>query len=428
MASRWAEDWSGMAAGRGVPRLKAIPVGHSALLTLSAEARLRYVATDNSRLVRGDDTQQGQFRGVVGADLRLTPHLRFYGELGTALVDRDRQMAAANFQNRVSLQQVFVDMRGSTGSVVVGAMLGRQEFADGPRQLISLSDGPNLHRTWNGVRLYAHAPRYRIGAFEWRGTRLASGGVDDGIQSGTILRGINGSIIVSRGDGPNTYLDLFWFHTELPGFRLGNEVGTDRRDTFGIRLWGHKGAFRWDWTTARQSGHSLGARPIDAWGVFAVQSLTLSESGWKPKFTSHIDLATGGGMAEGGRLHNFHPLYGSSNYLGESQLLGLSNLLLVAPGIALSPSRNITLSFEYGRARRLDANDAAYAGRMRAYAGTQNVSGHHIGNLMRLSSTWSATPRVSLNLNVEHLAAGRVLTDAGLSSGTHAQLGATYRY
>lgn len=428
MASRWAEDWTGMTANGGVPRLKAIPFGHAGLLTVSAEARLRYIAADNSRLVRGDDTQQGQFRGIVGADLRLTPHLRFYGELGTGQVDRDRQAAAANFQNQVSVQQLFVDMRGTTRGVLLGAMVGRQEFADGPRQWISLSDGPNLHRTWNGVRLYAHASRYRIGAFELRGTQLARGGFDDGIQSATILRGINASIIVSRGDGPNTYLDPFWFHTELPGFRLGNEVGTDRRNTFGARLWGRAGALRWDWTAARQAGHSLGDRRIDAWGIFAVQSLTLSESGWKPKLTSHIDLASGGGLGDRRQLQNFHPLYGSSSYLGESQFLGLSNLLLVAPGIALSPSPNTTLSFEYGRARRLDAHDAAYAGGMRAYAGTRNVPGHHIGDLMRLSGTWAATPRFSLNLTVEHLAAGPVLQDAGFGSGTYAQLGATYRY
>jgi hypothetical protein len=426
MASRWAEDWTGMA--QGAPVLKALSLGDTALLTFSAEARYRYVAADNHRLVRGNDLRQGQFRGIVGADLRLSPQLRLYGELGTGQVDRDREEAAASFQNRLSLQQLFVDVRGSAGTVLAGAMLGRQEFADGPRQLLSLSDGPNLHRSWNGLRLYAHAPRYRLGAIELRATRLESGGFDDGIRADTILRGINGSVIVSRGDGPNTYLDPFWLHTELPDFRFGDETGTDRRDTFGLRLWGRKGALRWDWTVARQSGHTLGGRRIDAWGMFAVQSLTLSGSGWKPKLTSHIDLASGGGVGDDGSLRNFHPLYASSSYLGESQFLGLSNLLIVASGIALAPSATTTLSFEYGCARRLEADDDAYAGGMRAYAGTRDVPDDHIGNLLRLSGSWSPSTRLSFNLNVEHLAAGRLLHEAGFNSGTYAQLGATYRY
>jgi hypothetical protein len=200
MASRWAEDWTGMAAR--APGLKAIALGSVASITFSAEARLREIATQNDRLVPGTDTEQMQFRGIVGADLRLNRHFRFYGEIGTGQVDRDRDTAAANFQNRLTLQQLFVDVRGRRGNMLVGAMFGRQEFADGPRQLISLSDGPNLHRSWNGLRLYAHAPRFRIGAFELRGTQLTDGDFNGAIQSGTILRGINASVIVSRGRGP----------------------------------------------------------------------------------------------------------------------------------------------------------------------------------------------------------------------------------
>ncbi|WP_040672702.1 alginate export family protein [Rhodanobacter spathiphylli] len=131
----------------------ASAAGNASMLTFHAEARYRYVATDNSRLISGNDMRQDQFRGIVGADLHLTPQLRFHGELGTGQVDRDRGAAAANLQNRISLQQLIADVRQTTGTTLLGALLGRQEFADGPRQLISISDGPNLHRSWNGVRL-----------------------------------------------------------------------------------------------------------------------------------------------------------------------------------------------------------------------------------------------------------------------------------
>lgn len=398
------------------------------VLTFHAEARYRQVAAHNSRLLRGHDMRQGQFRGLVGADLRPTPSLHFHAELGTGQVDRNQREATANFQNRIAVQQLFADLRHSTGTTLVGAVLGRQEFADGPRQLISVSDGPNLHRSWNGVRLYAQAARYRIGTFELRATRLARGGFDDGVQPNTILRGISGSFIVSRSNSPDIHLDPFWFHTELPGFRLGDEVGTDRRDTAGVRLRGSRAAFGWDWTVARQGGHTLAGRHVDAWGVFALQRLALSESGWKPKLTLHLDLASGGGLRDGGGVRTFHPLYASSSYLGESQFLGLSNLMLISPGIMLSPSATTTLSFEYGHARRRDTADSAYAGGMRAYAGTQGIPGHHIGNLLRLSGAWSPSARLSLDFDVEHLAAGHLLRGAGFGSGTYVQLGATCRY
>lgn len=428
MASRWAEDWTGMAADQCTPELKAVALDHGASLTVSAELRVRKMSTQNKGLIEGADVDQAQLRAILGADLRLNSHLRFYGEVGIGQVDRDRASTPANFQNSIALQQLFADVRGEHGTLMFGAMLGRQEFSDGPRQLISLSDGPNLHRSWNGIRLYAYAPRYRIGGFELRSTRLGSGAFDEGIESDTILRGINASVIVSSGEGPNTYLDPFWYHTESPGLRLGTETGRDKRDTHGLRLWGRTGALRWDWTVARQTGRSVGDRGIDAWGLFAVQSLSLSEAGWKPRLTSHVDIASGDAAPQDARLQTFHPLYASSNYLGESQFLGLSNLLLVAPGLTLSPGRNTTLSFEYGHARRLATRDAAYAGGMRPYAGTQVVPGRHIGNLARLTTSWTPSDWWSWTLNLEHLATGRVLKTAGFRSGTQAQLTTTYRY
>lgn len=428
MASRWAEDWSGIGADRCKQGLKAVALGDSAILTISTELRLREVATRNSGLVAGAGKEQAQLRAILGADLRLGPRLRFYGEIGTGQVDGGRTTATANFQNRLALQQLFADVRGTHGALLFGAMLGRQEFSDGPRQLISLSDGPNLHRSWNGIRLYAHAPHYRIGAFELRGTRLGSGGFDDGIRPDTILRGINASVILSSGEGPKTYLDPFWYHTEIPGVRLGSEAGADRRDTYGLRLWGRKGALRWDWTMARQTGRSVGERSIDTWGLFAVQSLSLSETGWKPRLTSHIDIASGDAKPTDGTLKTFHPLYASSSYLGESQFLGLSNLMLLAPGFTFSPGASTTVSLEYGYARRLDTGDAAYAGGMRPYAGTQAVPGRDIGNLARLNANWTPFDWLSLNLNLEHLSAARVLKGAGFHDGTQAQLTATYRY
>ena len=428
MASRWAEDWSGIDNSHTEPPLKDIPIGNKANLTLSAEARIRYVTARNARLQPSNDFAQGQLRGILGADLQITPNLRVYGELGTGQVDDDRGTATANFQNSLSLQQLFIDVRRQSGQFLIGMMAGRQEFADGPRQLISLSDGPNLHRTWNGVRIYAHSPRYRFGAFDLRATRLGRDGFDEAVASSERLRGINTSFIVASNDAQSAYLDTFWIHSETPTLRLGGMAAPDNRDTFGLRFWGRRGKLRFDWTVARQAGHSINDRPIDAWGLFAVQSLALSESRWKTRLTSHIDISTGGGAYTAGEIRDFNPLYASSSYLGESQLLGLTNLFLFAPGISITPSPKTALSIEVGYARRLDEADAAYGAGMRPYAGTERVAGRHIGNLARLNAAWTPTPSVTVNLNLEYLEPGRVLRDANLPSGTHVYLGASYHY
>jgi hypothetical protein len=424
--SRWAEDWTGMRAAGNAPAYKAMPLGGDVSLTLSSEVRARFDVWDNGRLVPGNDYQQALLRVVNGADLRLNPSVRVYGEIASGLVSGRRGQATANFDNKASLQQLFIDIRGYAGSTLVGAMVGRQEFADGPRQLISLSDGPNIHRSWNGVRLYAHGQRLRAGAFDLRATRLERGFLDEGINDAERLQGVNASLIVSPRGRPNIYLEPFWIHSEKPGFRAGDQTGVDDRHTFGARLWGRQGRFRFDWTIARQTGEFMD-RDVDAWGVFAVQSLSLSDKGWKPRLTSHVDIASGG-TRRTGALKGFNQLYASSNYLGEGQFLSLSNLLLIAPGIALSPTSKTSLSAELGFARRLKESDAAYAGGMRAYAGTELVRGHEIGRLLRINGSWSASKYLTFFVNYERLDAGRVLERARLPSGSYGYVGATFRY
>lgn len=426
-ASRWTENWTGMRAAGHAPMFKAMPIGGETLLTLSAESRLRYDTYDNRQLVPGNDDQQGLFRGVLGADLRFNPNLRAYGEVGTGQVGGHRNTASANFQNDASLQQLFVDVSGYAGVTLLGAMVGRQEFSDGPRQLISLSDGPNIHRTWNGVRLYLHGQRFRMGAFELRATRLERGAFDEEINNAERLRGLNASLVISSGNRSSAYLDPFWIHSENPSLRYGGSVGLDDRDTFGARLWGSHGDLKFDWTLAHQSGKYI-HRDIDAWGIFAVHSLTLASGGWRPRLTARIDMASGGGAYGSGTLQGFNQLYASSGYLGEGQFLSLSNLLMVAPGLSVSPTPATNFSIEYGFARRLKASDAAFAGGMRAYPGTQSVPGHEIGGLLRVVGTWSAGSHLILFFNYERLAAGDVLERARLHSGSYGYVGATFRY
>jgi len=397
-----------------------------AALTLSAEARMRVDAYANARLVAGDDYRQALFRGIVGADLRLDRHIRIHGEAGTGQVHDRRGAAGANVQNEASLQQLFAEVGGQACGALVGAMAGRQEFADGPRQLISVGDGPNLHRTWNGLRLQAQGRRLRAGAFDLRATRLARGAFDETIDHGERLQGVNASLAFPSGGGTDTFLEPFWFHTEKPGFRAGGQVGLDDRDTFGLRFRGRRGGLAFDWTLAHQSGRYL-QRGIEAWGLFAVQSLALSGGGWKPALTAHLDLATGGAYGSG-TLKAFNPLYASSGYLGEGQFLGLCNLVMIAPGLSVAPSSRTALSAEYGFARRFDARDAAYAGGQRAYAGTQKVPGRDIGGLLRVMGTWSASANLTLFFNYEHFAAGGVLTRARHRSGSYAYTGATFRH
>jgi hypothetical protein len=413
--SRWAEDWDTMRAAGGAPSLKAMPLGAHLRLTLSTETRLRY---DDGR-----EGGQGMFRNVLGADLHAGDGLRLYGEVGSGHVTRNRDSAPASIENDNSLQQLFIEARTGGDAWFAGAMLGRQEFADGPRQLVSLGDGPNLHRTWNGVRLYAHGSRLRLGAFDLRATRPGRRGfADEVVVHDEKLQGVNASVVLARDvRGEDIYLDPFWIHSELPG---------EHRNTFGARLWGQHGRLGFDATLVRQQGRQQ-QRDVDAWGFFAVQRIALGHGGWKPRATLHVDVASGARGANGDRA-GFSPLYSSSNYLGEGRFLALSNLLLIAPGMAVSPLPSMQLSVEYGIARRLVEADAVYAGGMHSCDRTDEVQGHRTGGLLRMGGTWTGkwgnSTHVSLAAGYEHMDAGEVLRRAGHPASGAVYASASLRY
>lgn len=426
MASRWAEAWiSQSGAAQSMP-VTAIPLGGDAALTLSGELRIRHDHFDNWQLIAGQDQQQGLLRAIGGAELRLNPQLRVYGELGIGQVDRHQRLARANFHNDGSLQQLFVDIHQQVGNALIGAMIGRQEFADGPRQLISLGDGANLHRSWNGARFYLHQQQYRLGAVSMRATALAPGVFDEEINDDERLQGVNASVQLYTAGGGQFYLDPFWLRSHRADVNVGGLRGVDARDSLGLRFWGGSGVVTADWTLAWQRGDFAG-RQVAAWGLFAIQGVRLGRDGWQPRATLRLDVASGGGV-NSGPLNLFHPLYASSNYLSEGQFLGLSNLRMVTPGLALSPSATTRLAIDYGVAQRFDEQDAVYAGGLRAYAGTGNVPGKEIGSLLRLSASWAVNPHLTLFSTVERFNAGRVLERTQRASARYVNLGLTYRY
>lgn len=424
--SRWAEDWTSARALGGAPPGKAMPLGDDATLTVSGESRLRANRFTNARQRSGDDFTEGLWRGVLGADLHVGDHLRFYGELASGAID-GHGTPTANFDNDLAVSQAFVDLRAHVDGLLVGAMVGRQEFADGPRQLASLSDGPNLHRTWNGVRGYVHGETARVSVFALWATRLGNDGFDERIDDDEQLDGVSGSLVVARDDRAATaFVEPFWLHGEVPDVRLRDEVHDDRRDTFGVRLHGRAGGFGFDETLAWQTGR-FGDHDVDAWGVFCGQELLLADAPWSPRATLRFDVASGGGSS-GGAVHTFHPLYASSGYLGEGRLLSLANLVLVAPGLSIAPTRDTRLSVEYGLPWRFASDDAVYGGGLRAYPGTAAARGDEIGRLLRVEGRWNGPANVVVALGYERLEAGDVLDRAGLPGADYAFVSVTVRY
>lgn len=435
--ARWAEDWSFLRdpSKRTGPfdALKFIPLDGDGdvYLTLSNEQRLRHDTITSPGLRAGRDTNAILLRSFVGADLHVGSHFRAFGQLASGVQEGRHFGAVTPVQrNDLLVQQLFAEVKGRVGGIDAGLRVGRQDFQDGPIQLVSIQENPNIHITFDGVRAYATGKRARIGVFDLRYTRLGLDAFDDPTDKSRRFSGVTGSVVLSPAllGGSKLYFDPFFYYLRNRSQRWGAVVTREERRFWGARLWGDIGRINLDVSANHQSG-SYGGRDLSAYQVFAAQTLALGKPtptatriGWR------LDYASGGGAFGTGTLRNGSQLFGTAPYFSYGIFLGPTNFLDVAPTVSFTPLKNVRILTELAFVWRDDARDAVYNGVGNAYAGTQHVAGHDVAQLARLNAVWSATPNLSFTLRTEYLRAGKVLTRAGYADSLFTGVWTTFRF
>lgn len=438
MLSRWAEDWSFLAKPDAKRRpdafdvLKYVPIADdgAVYLSLSNEERLRFNYVTSPGLRAGRDQDQFLLRNVIGADVHLGKHLRVYGELNSSqATGANPGVLNGNFRNDLIVQQAFVEASGTIGGVKVGAMVGRQEFSDGPPNLVNLRPAPDVYTTLNGVRLYAIGKRARIGLFDFKATGLGTGAFDDPVDDGERFRGVNASFMVPGFATPfgdaRLFFDPFVYRYENDARRWGAETAADRRNFYGTRLWGTAGALTLDATVTRQTG-SFAGRKVSAFAAFSTIGYQLSKTGLQPRIGVHADWTSGGGYASGVK-QTFNPIFGSIPYFSWGNFVGPSNLATIAPTVGIVPLPRVRLNAEFEWLRRTNDRDAVYNGLTLPYVGTQNVRGADIGRLYRADLAWAATPHITVQVLADYLDAGSVLRRSGYDDSVYLGGAITFR-
>ncbi|MBB3347503.1 alginate export family protein [Sphingomonas sp. BK069] len=420
--SRWAEDWRAMAdpdkRDDPLDRLKYLPLTEdgSVYLSLSGEIRYRVQATTNPDLRDRAAQRQERLRVYAGADLHLGEHVRVYGELAKARVDGVNIGApAGNLRNALTLSQGFGEVYGTLAGASVGVRAGRQEFSDGPNLLTSVRDDPTLHFVLDGVRAYARGRRVRADVFDLRYIAYGQQGLsDDRTDGARRFSGVTFGYAVPSDflGGSKLFFDPFVWRLRNRVASWNGTVAREERMFYGLHLYGDAGPVTVDWTVNHQGG-TFGDRPINAWQAFVAQTYRLGKAASAPRVGVHLDYASGGGAYDGGTLRTASGLYGNNIYYSYQLFLTPTNLMSVSPNVSFSPVKRLRVTGEYTMAWRATESDAVYRASGAAFAGTQDVAGRRIADLMRFQAIWAVTPRVSVTGRYEHLIAKDALTRAG---------------
>ena len=430
MYVRYAEDWSSLRdAGSGkrdlFDPLKFIPIadGGDVYLTLSGEhrSRLNYTTNPGLRDVKAQD--QWLVRNVVGADLHVGSHFRAFGELNNSNAFGAPGVDASPMQrNDLLVQQLFAEVDAVVSDIALGLRIGRQEFMDGPPNVLHIRPAPDVYTSMDGVRLNVASSRARASLFSFKTVALGRKAFDDPTNDGERFRGVSTSFVlpafkIGSADAKLFFDPFLWNHRQDER-RWGSAVGRDDRNFYGARLWGTAGDATLDLSVIRQDG-SFASRDISAWGVFANGGYLLSDGPLHPRIGAHVDYTSGGGAYGSGKLKSFQFFYGSIPYFSWGNLVGPTNLADVSVNMRVTPLSRVSVTAEASLLRRPSETDAVYTFLGTPFTGTQNVRGHDIGRLIKADVLWQVNPHLSAGIKTDFLFAGDVLNRAGLSSSTY---------
>jgi Alginate export len=418
---RYEEDWSVLRdpARRTEPldRLKYIPLTADgwAWLSLGGEIRERYEYTHDPTWGQDPQDEHGVLlqRYTLHTDLHLGPNLRVFEELLSALANGRAGGASPVDEDQFDILQAFFDLsldviEGARGTV----RIGRQEVSLGSGRLVDIRAGPNVPRSFNGARVFATLPGgWRVDGLVTRPTEIRSGVFDDKVDDSQALWGVYA--LGPLFDLP-TSLDAYYlgYHNAHATYQQG--TATETRHTLGVRVWGERSGWDWNWELIGQLG-TFGNGHIAAWSVASETGYTWGSLPWTPRLGLKANVASGDRNPADRNLQTFNPLYPRGNYFSELSLLGPRNFYNLHPSLTVSPRPRLALTMDVDCFWRLEATDGVYnpSGQLlRSGAGSQ---AHYVATELSLNAAWQVTRSVALTAIYSHSFPGPFIRDTGPS-------------
>jgi hypothetical protein len=295
---------------------------------------------------------------------------------------------------------------GGMGSLSL--RVGRQEVAFGSSRLVSVREGPNVRRSFDGVRATVAARGWRLDGLGVASAETERGEFDDETDRGERLWGAyaTGPVL-----GEALGLDLYFLGLRRDDSEYDQGTHNERRRTIGTRIFGSPGAWDYNFELVYQWG-SFGNGDIEAWTVASATGYTLEQFPAQPRLGLRANITSGDRNPLDADLETFNPLFPRGSYFGEASLIGPQNHMDLHPMLDLHLLENVQLTFEWDFFWRESRDDAIYR-----VSGAPLVSGaaseeRYVGSQGSIAITWEPERHVELVATYEHFFAGPFLHDA----------------
>lgn len=414
---RYDEDWSQL---RDAPhrdsdwwqRLKDRPLGAdgTVTVTLGAEARARYERFDNNLWGQPPAPDDGYLwlRFMPVADVHAGPLRAFVQGIAGRAVGVGAGAGPAD-ETGIDLLQGFADLKLPLGDrTEVTLRGGRELMALGSERLVGLRYGPNIPQPFDGVRLMLGRDGAQLQAMHLRPVAIGPGDFDDRTSPARRLDGLYATLPVGQG----IKADLYWLQYGDDAARFGGITGRERRDTYGLRLFGARGALSWNWEGVVQHGRFADAE-IRAWSIATETAYAFPEAPLAPRLRLRANVASGDRDPGDGTLGTFNALFPKGKYFGELSPIGPRNIINLQPAIDVDLGRGVTAELAAGAYWRASRGDGVYdvPGQLVRAAGGSDA--RHIGNQVEVLIGWQASTILSLSASASLFTPGEFLRETG---------------
>ena len=363
---RYDEDWSVLRDARGSDdawweAAKYLPLDARGDVYLSTglEARLRYEGFRDNLWGAADAPDDGYLW------LRLMPHVDLHagpvrlfaqGIAGYARGVRPEEGPAD--ETGVDLLQGFADLRlpiGEDDSLTIRA--GRELIAFGSERLVGIRYGPNIPQAFDGIRVIATIGPTRVDLVNVWPVEVGPADFDDRSSDSRRLRGIYTTTELALGERSGVDAYLLDYDNDSAEFEQG--IDREGRHSFGVRFFGSKSGWSWNWEAMLQRGQ-FGEADIRAWSLATETGFSAVTMPLKPAFRLRANIASGDGDPDDGRLGTFNPMFPKGKYFGELSPIGPYNIINLHPSVDLDLGRGVSLGLASVFYWRESRNDGVY--------------------------------------------------------------------
>jgi len=405
---------SAQAEDIALPPVKNIALDDSGCfhLSLGADLRERYESYQEPGFGLRGISQDDYLlqRVLLSADLQAGKDLRVFFQLGSHL-ETGKQSPGPTDIDEFDIQQAYVDFGWSLDS---GSKLllrtGRQEITLGSGRLVSVRDGANIRRSFDGGRLGFTSGGMKVDAFAVRTVELQVGGLNDETNSGESLWGLYG--VLPLEILPGGHADFYYLGLDRHDAVFEQGTALEKRHSFGTRLWGNPGAWDYNYEAVIQCG-TFGSADILAWTIATDTGYTFGSLPWKPRIGLKADIASGDPDANDDRLATFNALFPKQPYFSEASLLAPSNLIDLHPSLKLQLTDELSLTADWDFFWKQRGGDAIYSPPGRPLVAAGSSDSRYIGSQANVGIEWQLAVTTSWALYYSHFLAGPAVTDAG---------------